>query len=64
MSEAALFPKKLASHFCFLIFLFHFMLDSDPNPDPEPKCIPVSVPLRQKVKVPAVLFPVEVPQHY
>jgi hypothetical protein len=35
MSEAALFPSKLASHFC-LNFFIHFMLDLDPNPVPEP----------------------------
>jgi hypothetical protein len=45
MSEAALFPKNLASHFfTILTFLFHFLLDPDPNPAP--------VPLRQKVAVP------------
>jgi hypothetical protein len=33
MSEAALFPRKLASHFFyFLPFLFHFMLDPDDRP--------------------------------
>jgi hypothetical protein len=38
----------------FFTFVFHFKLDS------EPECIPVPIPLRQKVAVPTV--PVQVPQ--
>jgi hypothetical protein len=46
MLKAALFSRKLSTHFDFLTFVFHFMLDPDPNPDPEPE--PVSVTIRQK----------------
>jgi hypothetical protein len=55
MLEAALFPRKLASHF---LFVFHFMLDPDPNPVTEPECVSVLVPLSRKAAV-----PVPVPQH-
>ncbi len=65
--EATLFPRKLASHFYFLTFVFHFMLDPDLNPVPVPLRqkklqflrFPAPVPLKQKVAVPAV----PVPQH-
>ncbi len=40
MSEAALFPRKLASQFWFLTVLFHFMLDPGPNPALEPELEP------------------------
>jgi hypothetical protein len=39
LEEAALFPRKLSSHFLFFDFLtllFHFMFDPDANPDQEP----------------------------
>ncbi len=49
MLEAALFPRKLASHFLFYTIIFYFMLDPDPNPVP--------VLLRQKSAV-------SVPQHW
>jgi hypothetical protein len=57
-AQAALFPRKFASHFRYFTFVFHLMLDPDQNPvpDPEPECIAVPVPLRKKVAVP-------VPQH-
>jgi hypothetical protein len=52
--EAALFPRKLTSHFLFvkifLTFVFYFMLDLYPSAVPEPQCIPVpakvAVPVR------------------
>ncbi len=57
MSEAVLFPRKLAS---LLIFGFcTFMLDSYPTPIPEPESQCIPVPLMQKITVPAV----PVPQH-
>jgi hypothetical protein len=40
MSESALFPRKLASHFWSFDFLIHFMLDPDPNPVKEPDLEP------------------------
>ncbi len=62
MLEAALFPIKLASNFFyFMTVLLHFMLN--PGSNPVPKTEPVSVPLRQKVAVPAVPVPDPVPQH-
>jgi hypothetical protein len=52
MLEAALFTKRLLSHFDFFTFVFHFMLDpdlnSDSEPEPEPECNTVSVTIRQK----------------
>jgi hypothetical protein len=38
MSAAALFPRKLASHFDFLTFSLHFIFDPAPNSilEPEP----------------------------
>ncbi len=42
--------------FCTYRYVFHNMLDLDPNPKLEQECIPVPVPLRQKVAIP-------VPQH-
>ncbi len=61
----ALFLRKLASNFYFLTFVLHFSLDPGSNPAPESECITVqvSVPLRQKVAVPAVPVPSPVPQH-
>ncbi len=35
MSEAALFPRKMASQFLFIYFLLHFILDPNPNPVPD-----------------------------
>jgi hypothetical protein len=58
MLEAALFLRNFASLLWFLYLVFHFMLDPDPNSVPEPECI--TVPLRQKVAVPAI----PVPQHW
>jgi hypothetical protein len=55
MLETALFPKKVASNFCFLTFLLHFVgsgSKSGSGQDPEPECITVPVPLRKKVPVP------------
>jgi hypothetical protein len=42
MLEEALFPRKLASNFLFLLSVLHFMLD------PEPECTAVPVPLKAK----------------
>jgi hypothetical protein len=55
MLEKTLFPGKLASRLKFLYRVFHFMLDPDPNSVPEPECI--TVPVGQKVAVPAVPVP-------
>jgi hypothetical protein len=54
MLEAALVPRKLASHFRFFTFVFHFMRDPDPNPAPEtkPERIPNLIPPRHKVAAP------------
>jgi hypothetical protein len=57
MSEAAYFPESWPLIFDFLTFVFHSTFDPDQNPVPEPKCIPIPVPLRQKVAVPAVPVP-------
>jgi hypothetical protein len=58
MLAVSLFPRKLAFIFDFLAMVLLFVLDPSPNPVPEPECI--TVPLRQKVVVPAV--PASVPQ--
>ncbi len=61
MLDAALFTRKLTSHFWFFWLLYYlFKLDPDPNPIPEPEYIPV--PIGQKVVDPAILAPI--PQHY
>jgi hypothetical protein len=57
MLEAALFSRKWSSLlFLRVDFLFTFVIPfcvkSDPNPEPDEECIPVPVPLRQKVPIP------------
>jgi hypothetical protein len=49
--------------FDFFTFVVHFMLDLEypvPDPEAELECLPVTVPLRQKVAVSSV----PVPQHW
>jgi hypothetical protein len=49
MLEAALFPTKLSSHYCFIICLFCLLYSIyvpylNPEPELELECIPVASP--------------------
>ncbi len=62
MLEAALFPRKLASHFWFVDFLFHLYWIRIQIRLRKWNHKRILVPLRQKFTVPA--FPVPVTYHY
>ncbi len=57
MLEAALFPRRLSSHFHLFNFVFYFMLGPDPEPETEAECITVPSQPRQKVAVTAIPGP-------